>query len=233
MEINFRKPAHMQEGDPHPHSATMSIQKNWIKYDKGHYVTRPYQKYVTSKWEQSMLDVYEIIFDHLKHAPIDMLEIGVYAGESMRYFRDYFTHADTRLVGADRNPPTKYGGIAPEGYTLEIGDQGNSAFRQRLADTYGPFDIIMDDASHDLKLTNDTFDQLWPYVKPEGFYIIEDMPYEEMHHLLDEIVSTRQGKGFISRDSRGFGPGAVAGTIVVLKKTINLMTGVDEVLTND
>lgn len=231
--VNFKKYDMMKTGDRHIHEKTMEIQSNWIKYDKGHYVTRPYQKYVTSKWEQSMLDVYEIIFDPFKQSPITFLEIGVYAGESMRYFREYFTHSDAKLIGADLNLPPFYGGLAAKDFIVELGDQRNPAFRQHLADTYGPFDIIMDDASHDLKLTNDTFDQLWPYVKPEGFYIIEDMSYEEMHPLLDEIVSTSQGKGFISRDSRGFGPRAGAGTIVVLKKTINLMTGVDEVLTSD
>ena len=234
MVIKFKQFPRMQPGDSHPHEKTMELSDTWIKYDKGHYVTRPYQKYVTSKWEQSMLDVYEILFDHIKHDPITMLEIGVYSGESMRYFSEYFTHPDSKIIGADHNGPTFHGGFPVEGYTLELGDQTDLSFLQTLSG-HGPFDVIIDDASHDPDVTNLTFKHLWPHVKQEGFYIIEDVLYDIMHHILNEVVTSKQGKGFISRDSRGFGtPETVgSGTLTILKKTKNLMVGIEEELTDE
>ncbi len=233
MATKFKEYPRMQPGDCHPHEKTMEISDTWIKYDKGHYVTRPYQKYVTSKWEQSMIDVYEVLFDHIKHVPVTLLELGVYSGESMRYFCEYFTHPDSKIVGADHNEPTFHGGLAPVGYIMEVGSQQDVSFLQSLSN-HGPFDVIIDDASHDVDLTELTFRQLWPHVKQEGFYIIEDMSYDSQKHLLNEVVASGQGKGFISKDSRGFGDvGVRSGTLTILKKTVNLMVGVDEVLTDE
>lgn len=234
MEIKFKEWARMSPDAVHPHKGKMPHASNWIKYDKGYYVIRPYQKYSTSKWHQSMLDFYEILLDPFKHLPIDLLEIGVYAGESLRYFREFFTHPDTKLVGADMHVPETYNGF-PVGndYILEIGNQSNPVFLQSLADKHGPFDVVLDDASHDVTITKNTFRQLWPHVKEGGFYLIEDMGYEDMRPLLDEVVTTKQGKGFISLNSRGFGPEAGAGGITVLKKTQDLITGLEEVLIDD
>ena len=181
--------------------------------------------------------------DPLKYKPIVFLEIGVYAGESLRYFRDFFTHPETKIIGADDfvdfelsgNKITGKGRIKncvteiDPSVIIEKGNQSNHQFLDKLC-SYGPFDVIMDDASHNVGLTKNTFKKLWPHVKQGGFYLIEDMGYEDMHPLLDEVVTTGQGKGFISLNSLGFGPRAGAGGITILKKTRDLVTGLDSIL---
>ncbi len=221
--IDFKKWTTMQKGE---HPRHEHHEDRWIRYHKGHDVTRPYMKYSTSKWEQSMLDVYEILFDPMKHAPITFLEIGVYYGESLRYFREFFTHPDTLLVGLDDQGLT--GGDEPgDNFIIKKGVQQDTAVVNEIINTYGPFDVVMDDASHDPAITSNTFDILWPHVKDGGFYIIEDLDRNATGHLLDKVVTTHQGKGFISLNSHGFGPQAGAGGIMVIKKTKDLIAGLD------
>ena len=56
------------------------------------------------------------------------------------------------------------------------GSQDNHEVLQRAIDWHGPFDIIIDDASHVPKLTLASFKYLFPKgLKPGGAYIIEDL----------------------------------------------------------
>ena len=204
----------------------------WIKWDKGHDVTRPNFKYSTSKWEQSLIDMYEILFDPFKHIPITLLEFGVYGGESIRYFRDFFTHPDTKIVGLDRSLCEAYGTCGPyagnkHNVFLEQGNQANSADIKRVCDKFGPFDVIIDDASHDVSLTDACFRDAWPHLAEGGLYLIEDVLLPKLAYLLDEIVLTKQGKGFTSAEAIGFGPQASRSRLIVLKKTKDTITGLE------
>jgi cephalosporin hydroxylase len=146
---------------------------------KGHQISRPNLKYATSKWDLSIIDVYEILFDPFKHQQIKLLEVGVYFGESTRYFREFFTHPDTVLVGLDYDgtlwePPEDLLNIF-----FRKGNQDDPVLLDELGEEYGPFEIIIDDASHDPDLTELTFQGLWKYLKSGG----ENMTKEELHDL--------------------------------------------------
>lgn len=218
---NFPPWEKMKPGDHpiHKHHDT-----RWIKRDAGHDVCRPYFKYSTSKWEQSMIDVYDVLFDPLKYLPISLLEIGIYYGESLRYFREYFKHPDTKLVGVDHYVFEEHARPG-DNFIKEKGMQEDTVFMNRVCNQYGPFDIIMDDASHDNSVTQDTFRRLWPFVNEGGFYIIEDVGAPVVLPLLNQVVLNHEGKGFISTYSLGFGPEAGAGTIAIIKKTKDTITG--------
>lgn len=192
---------------------------------KGHKIWRPNLKYATSKWEASIIDVYEIIFDPLKHQPITLFEIGVFQGESMRYFREFFTHPDTKIVGLDREGLK--GGSEPgdERFTVKQGDQSNLGVLQEIVNSFGPFDIIIDDASHAESQTVATFDALWPHVKEGGFYITED--YVPPRTFLENIIRSKQGKGFYSMGHNGFDDRASCSPLCIIKKTQNLITGLE------
>ncbi len=236
--IEFKDWPRIPTGAPHPIHGEHRQREDgkWIKYHKGHMVTRPYLKYSTSKWEQSIIDVYEILFDYLKHRPVKLLEIGVYFGESMHYFHDFFTHPDTQIIGLDG---TSYeaGGwgcdFDPDALskvTIEISDQRDRPAMKAIAKKYGPFDIVIDDGNHSADACQASFEDYWPAVKDGGFYIIEDTPPEKIGaELLNEVVTTRQGKGYTTfRGTKGFGPEAGEHGLTVLKKTQNLITGLDE-----
>jgi len=216
-----------------------------IRCDKGHYVIRPYLKYSTSKWEQGLIDVYEMMLDPIKHnSDVVLLEFGVYYGESIHYYRDFFTHPDAKIVGFDHQPTEFYGKPHGRAYVfppthnvfLERGEMRHSGDIQRVCEQYGPFDVIIDDGQHDYPCpTEDVFYQAWPYVKEGGFYFIEDVDSALTKHLLDEIVIKNEGKGIsLHGNFNGFGTkGGGNGAILVLKKTQNRMTGLDEILVEE
>ncbi len=214
-------------GTPHP-NRSIPFDGSQIRYHKGHDVVRPHLKYSTSKWECSYIDLYEVLLDPLKHEEVSILELGVYQGESLRYFRDFFTNPDTVIVGVDKDTAV-YGGIEAgelHNVILEDGDQRDTGCMGNIADQHGPFDVIIDDASHDPLITENCFRELWKHLKDGGIYLIEDIGPELIVHLLDEIVLARQGKGFAGHNY-GCGYAAGHGGVLVLKKTQNLITGLE------
>jgi len=241
--IKWKKWPTIQPDDYHAGQLYGNKAGDCITWRKGTYVVRPYLKYATSKWEQGHIDVYEVLFDPMKHEAITILEFGVYYGESMHYYRDFFTNPDAKIVGFDHEPTEFFGGphgcpyVWPGRHNvfLEKGEQQEPEDVKRVCEKHGPFDIIVDDAQHDYPYpTEDVFRICWPYVKEGGFYCIEDVDSSRTKHLLDEIVVKNEGKGIsLHGGYRGFGPRAGSGALLILKKTKNRITGLDEVLTED
>lgn len=92
-----------------------------------------------------------------------VLEIGVLGGESLKMWQSLFPLGDITGVDNDRDA-----GFPPE-VTKVITSQDDPELI-----TLGTFDLIVEDASHDGKLSRKTFDILWPQVNPGGFYVLED-----------------------------------------------------------
>jgi len=150
-------------------------------------------KYNTDK-TIGMLSNYEILFDSIKNKPVKYLEIGVYYGGSLLWASDYFSHAESKIYGVD-----KYLGnadyISAEKITLLEANQNDSDKLQELGKKYGCFDVVIDDGSHMTKETINSFEILWKYVKPGGWYIIEDWgvcytPYVTPENIsMDKVVA--------------------------------------------
>jgi hypothetical protein len=121
--------------------------------------------------DHGYLDFYELFFRDLRDRPISLLEIGVANGNSLRTWRDYFPSA--RIVGVDINPTAR--NHADSRITIEIADQSNVAELVNLGVRHGPFDIVIEDGSHfwDHQIT--TLQCLFPFVKPRGLYVSEDI----------------------------------------------------------
>src|SRR5258708_2927166 len=94
---------------------------------------------------------------------VRVCEIGILNGESLRMWQSLFPLAE--ITGVDINASS----VFPGGVKKIIASQDDP----RLAEL-GPFDLIVDDASHDGKLTGRTFEIMWPRVNPGGFYVVED-----------------------------------------------------------
>lgn len=125
----------------------------------------------------SYTEAYERHLGHLRNAPITLLEIGVggYAdpdqgGESLRMWKEYFPFA--RIIGLDIEDKA---GLAEDRITILRGDQGDTAFLERLASVYGPFDVVIDDGSHRCNDVNASFAVLYPHLTEDGIYAIEDL----------------------------------------------------------
>ena len=90
-------------------------------------------------------------------------ELGVKNGESLRMWQSLFPLGE--ITGVDNDPAS----VFPPRAKKVIASQDNPVLAE-----LGPFDLIVDDASHEGLLTREAFRILWPRVSPGGFYVVED-----------------------------------------------------------
>lgn len=143
--------------------------------------------YTTDKIQNNFLLHYERILGHLKDKPIRVLEIGVAAGGSCLLWSDFFAHPESKIIGVDIHlPDTSDDPRRWRKIILEICDQNNVRRLDQIATRFGPFDVIIDDASHRYRETLTCFQHLINHAKPEGYYIIEDWAvgyFKEAQHI--------------------------------------------------
>jgi predicted O-methyltransferase YrrM len=130
----------------------------------------PYQagKEVPSYIETDKIEPHGYFQEYLKIAadigPFgDVCEVGVYEGESLRMWQGLFPLG--KITGVDCNPNA----IWPQGTAKVVMNQDDPGLAE-----FGPFDLVVEDASHNGVNSKKTFDILWPQVKPGGYYVIED-----------------------------------------------------------
>lgn len=127
-------------------------------------------KHGTDKAIHGYCDFYHKKFESRRNEPLNFLELGVFNGASLRTWREYFPNATIHGVDIKTNRCGDTTGCNL--HTLDVNDK-NALIK--LATEHGPFDVILDDASHTMKHQQRAFDILWSYVKPSGMYIIEDL----------------------------------------------------------
>lgn len=123
-----------------------------------------------TKWKH-YFEVYEREFTRFRSRPITFLEIGIFRGGSIPMWKAFF-HPDSRLVFIDIDPDCKAHEI--EGTHVEIGNQADPEFLQKLKEKYGPFDLVLDDGSHICRHQIASFEHLWPNIRNRGLYVVED-----------------------------------------------------------
>jgi len=106
-----------------------------------------------------------------KLSPCRLLEIGIKRGSSLRAWKEIFPRL--QLAAIDIDPATANN--APDGCGVHIGDQGDMTFLDAVIAAEAPWDIVIDDGSHRIDHQKDTFEKLWPHVRPGGLYVIEDL----------------------------------------------------------
>lgn len=101
--------------------------------------------------------------------PVKLLEVGWYEGASMRTWREYL-HPESIVVGVDINQPAE-----PVDRVHFRKANATTGEVEKVADEFGPFDVIVDDGSHLSRDVVQTLLLLWDDVTPGGLYIIEDL----------------------------------------------------------
>ena len=121
--------------------------------------------------EHSYGETYQRLFRRLRYRRLKILEIGVRSGASLSAWRAYFPRAVT--VGFDIDDKRSLAA----GRTTRVyqGDQGAVADLSRLCAAEAPFDIVIDDGSHQSWHQLLSFLELFPHVKDGGIYVIEDV----------------------------------------------------------
>ena len=92
-----------------------------------------------------------------------LLELGVARGASLRAWYEWCPHAT--IHGIDLTP------VYVAGCIVRVGDVTDP----ELISDLDSFDVIIDDASHQLDQIRVSLDLLWPHLNPGGWYVIEDL----------------------------------------------------------
>ena len=154
------------------------------------------------------LSFYEPFFDEIREDSIRLLEIGVFFGQSLQVWSEYFPNG--MIIGADIHPGARTLSVG-SGVIIEIVDQSNIEDLVQLAVKHGPFDIVIEDGSHLWEHQITTFKTLFPFLKSDGIYIVEDL-----HTNFGELGDSYRGTSRISM-------------VEYLKKLVDLRVGDDQI----
>ncbi len=129
-------------------------------------------KYNTDKSSElhNYTEKYEKYFDALRNEKLKILEIGIQNGYSLKTWKEYFPNAT--IVGIDIAPCAEF---AEDRIIPVRGSQSDTAFLKKLNDDHGPFDIIIDDGSHNSNDMKITMDFMFPLLSKGGLYVVEDI----------------------------------------------------------
>ena len=124
----------------------------------------------------SYTETYQELFYPLKDEKIKMLEIGVadprFPGASIQMWTEFFSNID--FIGFDINQDCKK--FEKENVQIFIGDQSvTEDLNQCVSEYGGDYDIIIDDGLHTHFHHIKSFEALYPHLKENGLYVIEDL----------------------------------------------------------
>jgi len=129
------------------------------------------KKYETDKCskDHNYLNKYEFFLGKWKNSNINVLELGVFKGGSLKMWSEYF--ANSTIYGIDiEKECLKYEGKNRKVYIQDLNEEEGLAKLGRLHPT-----IIIDDASHFWSHQIKALYQLLPTLQEGGIYILEDL----------------------------------------------------------
>ena len=132
---------------------------------------RANEKRLIHKW-MHYFDIYHRHFARFRGRRIVVLEFGVSYGGSLQMWRNYFGRK-ARIYGVDINPRCKQ--FEGRRIKIFIGDQEDREFLRSIAEKIGPIDVLIEDGGHTMGQQIATFEELYPKVKEDGVFLIEDL----------------------------------------------------------
>ena len=166
LDAEFERPvqwACRRSNDLAPEVKSNELYKLWKDLPGGH------------KWTH-YFSVYQTVFGPIHAQPLRILEIGVFHGASLKLWRKYFEHPETIIVGIDITPGCMAYEVVSEGIRVRIGSQTDAAFLRNVVKEFGPFDLIIDDGSHQSSHIIASFNHLFiAGLKESGIYFVEDL----------------------------------------------------------
>jgi hypothetical protein len=116
-------------------------------------------------------EVYELFFSPLKYTSRRVFEIGIAGGGSLEMWRDYFPKAT--IYGIDIVPKNELDSNRIKTFLADQADRRQlAAFIARFG---GFYDIIIDDGGHTMEQQQVSLGFLFKYLRPGGYYVIEDV----------------------------------------------------------
>jgi hypothetical protein len=124
-----------------------------------------------NKWNH-YFDIYHHHLSRFIGREVDLVEIGVQSGGSLRMWSQYFGPG-CRIFGVDIDPNCK--SFDDERTKIYIGDQEDRSFWRRFKGEVPAVDIVIDDGGHNADQQMVTLEELLPHIRPGGVYICEDI----------------------------------------------------------
>jgi hypothetical protein len=135
--------------------------------------------------------VYDTLFAPYKDTATQLLEIGFDSGASLQVYSEYFTNATIYGIDICDNCQPQY--KQNPRIRMHFGDANASESVQGFE---GPFDIIVEDASHTLPDQIQHFKDYSSKVKKGGLYIIEDVHENNLANLNSALNMYAVQNGF-------------------------------------
>ena len=122
-------------------------------------------------------DLYHALFEPIRDRVANLTEVGIALGQSLQVWHDYFEHA--HVWGVDIHPKVisrarRMFAEKPRVHILHANSKSEEQVKQ-LALTPLSMDIIIDDGDHYPPVMEKTLHRWWPYLRPGGYYCIEDV----------------------------------------------------------
>ena len=141
-------------------------------------------KYGTDKVQHNYTYYYHNLFKHLQNEPINLLEIGIFCGNSIKMWNEYFSKGEIYCI--DNCIRNSAGHLLCTQNTLNMLNQLDNKIHAQLCcqkDTlklkqlyeHTEFDIIIDDGHHFQDAQQISLGALFKNIKSGGIYVIEDI----------------------------------------------------------
>lgn len=141
------------------------------------------KKYETDKYTQHnyINCYYEDAFRPFRDKKIDLLEIGILKGESLKLWSDYFVNA-SNVVGIDLFGRVSFEHVSENltNYNVTLHKLNSVSCSEMELNNFivnypEGFDIIIDDGVHEHNSQISTYNNFKSFMKNGGVYIIEDI----------------------------------------------------------
>lgn len=119
--------------------------------------------------DHKFTEVYERYFSPLKDKTLNIFEIGVWYGGSLRMLKEYFQNS--QIYAIDFVDKKAY---SENRITIEQGDQTDKNFMSSVFSDK-KFDIIIDDGGHTMAQQQISLEVMFQRLNPGGIYILEDL----------------------------------------------------------
>jgi len=136
---------------------------------------------------------YERLLRPVRNAAVNLLEIGVFKGDSLRLWQAYLPASRISGIDVDRHPDAS-------GLRVFVGDQKDLGFLASVVEQAGLFDVIIDDGSHVMADQIATLRYLFRHgLRPGGAYVIEDLGTSYWHAWGGGIDASDTTVAFLKR----------------------------------
>lgn len=122
---------------------------------------------------ESYYEVYEDYFQQLTEKQLNILEVGTCYGQGAKLWAEYFPNSKIVTIDIDMKE-IDFSEHSNVSY-LKC-DQGKKEELEKVISENFPdgIDIVIEDGGHYGILSKRTFDFVFPFVKSNGFYVVED-----------------------------------------------------------